>query len=253
MKKNNFPKILSTLFFSLYISATTYAKAAPDCNVQQYQMALKYQQGSPEIQALQRQSYLLATLRIQQYLEQNPQTTKPLAVVTDLDETVLDNSALLARDTLACHDWSTWDTWSAWEKNGTPTLIAGSLDFFNFLNDKGIKIFYVSDRSDENKTTTLATLKQLQLPQVNADQVLLLGPEKQKRRDAITAQGYQIIMLLGDTLHDFSNDFSSKQNKSEGLAAVEKNKAHFGTDWIVLPNASYGNWHKNTLNIWQGH
>ncbi|MBF7684892.1 5'-nucleotidase, lipoprotein e(P4) family [Acinetobacter sp. B10A] len=253
MIKNKFSAAILSTLFGVCLSTTALAKAPPDCTIQQYQMALKYQQGSPEIQALQQQSYALATLRIQQYLEQHPQITKPLAVVTDLDETVLDNSALLARDTLACHDWSGWDTWSAWEKSGNPTLIAGSLDFFNFLNDKGIKIFYISDRSDENKAATLATLRQLKLPQVNADQVLLLGPAKQKRRDMVTAQGYQTIMLLGDTLHDFSNEFNSKQSKSEGLAAVEKNKAHFGTDWIVLPNASYGSWHKNILDTWKEH
>lgn len=251
MKKNNFYTLFTALLFSVALPTTVLAKNQPDCSIQQYQMALKYQQGSPEIQALQQQSYALATLRIQQYLAQHPHPEKPLAVVTDLDETVLDNSALLARDTLACHDWSSWDTWSAWEKGGTPTLIAGSLDFFNFLNDQGIKIFYISDRSDENKNATLATLKQLKLPQVNADQVLLLGPKKPQRRDSVTAQGYQTIMLLGDSLPDFSSDFNSKQTKAEGLAAVEKNKAHFGTDWIVLPNASYGSWHKNTLNTWQ--
>lgn len=252
MTKNKFFITLSTFFLGLSLSVPASANTQSDCPIGQYQMALKYQQGSPEIQALQQQSYALATLRIQQYLDKHPQMTKPLAVVTDLDETVLDNSALLARDTLACHDWSTWDTWSSWEKYGSPTLIAGSLDFFNFVNQKGIKIFYISDRSDENKTATLATLKQIKLPQVNADQVLLLGLDKQKRREKITDQGYEIIMLLGDTLHDFSNDFNSKQTKAEGISALERNKAHLGTDWIFLPNASYGSWHKNTLNVWQG-
>lgn len=238
---------ISTLSLSAFAKPTE----SSDCKVQQYQMAIKYQQGSPEIQALQQQSYLLATLRIQQYLEQHPNPTKPLAVVTDLDETVIDNSDLLARDTLACHDWSTWDTWAEWEKSGHPRLIPGSLDFFNFLNSKGIKIFYISDRTDENKAATLTTLKELNLPQVSSDNVLLLGPSKQKRRDLVTAQNYQTIMLLGDTLHDFSSDFNSKQTKAEGLKAVEKNKEHFGTDWIMLPNASYGSWHRNTLETWQ--
>jgi predicted secreted acid phosphatase len=38
----------------------------------------------------------------------------------DLDETVLDNTPLLARDMEQCHDYTKWDTWGDWEKQGNP-------------------------------------------------------------------------------------------------------------------------------------
>lgn len=228
--------------------ACTIAQAKP-CVSEKYKTALQYQQQSAEIQALQIQSYELATLRLKEILNQNP-NAKNLAIVTDLDETVIDNSALLARDTQTCHDYQKWDTWVDWEKQGQPVLIPGSLEFFNFANEHGVKIFYVSDRTQANKTATIKSLEKLNLPQVNANSVLLLDSPKQQRRESIQTANYNIVMLLGDSLPDFSTDFNSKQPKEERTAAVQRTKAHFGKDWIVLPNASYGAWTKDQLEPW---
>ncbi len=78
-------------------------KALSNCPVAAYTMGLRYQQQSAEIRALQRQSWALATYRLKDILSE-PQEGKPLAIITDLDETVIDNSALLVRDLKACHD-----------------------------------------------------------------------------------------------------------------------------------------------------
>ncbi|MCF9046231.1 5'-nucleotidase, lipoprotein e(P4) family [Acinetobacter nectaris] len=247
--KKILPLLLTAFLGTAVHAAETPAGSNNKCaEMQQYIMGLKYQQQSAEIHALQLQSYELATLHIQQYLQQHP-NAKNIAVVTDLDETVLDNSALLVRDTEQCHDWRTWDTWNDWEVNGHPTLMPGSLAFFNFLNERGIKIFYVSDRTQEHKASTVATLKELKLPQVSMNNVLLYDSPKQQRREKI-AKDYNIIMLLGDSLPDFSSDFTSKQSKTEREQGVLKNQHHFGHDWIVLPNSSYGAWSKDTLKAW---
>lgn len=238
--------VKTAIFFSLCLGCSmTQAKVCTSS----YTTALKYQQQSSEIQALQLQSYDLATLRLKEMMSQNPDA-KNLAIVTDLDETVIDNSALLARDTKACHDYEKWDTWINWEKQGQPELIAGSLDFFNFAHEHGIKIFYVSDRTQANKAATIKSLKQLNLPNINEESVLLLDSSKQERREHIE-KNYKIVMLLGDSLPDFSTDFSSKQTQQERDAAVQRNKIHFGKDWIVLPNATYGSWSKNALRPWE--
>ena len=79
---------------------------------------------SAEIRALQLQAYNVATARLDAAVAAaaDPAT---LAVVTDLDETVIDNSALLARDLANCHVYDAWDTWLPWERDGDPTLIPG--------------------------------------------------------------------------------------------------------------------------------
>ncbi|KAA8733935.1 5'-nucleotidase, lipoprotein e(P4) family [Acinetobacter qingfengensis] len=213
------------------------------CAAKQYAMSLKYQQQSAEIQALQWQAYHLATDRLQQILAQSPQH-KNLAIVTDLDETVLDNSDFLVQDLQNCRDYTEWKSWSDWEKYGRPKLIPGSLDFLNFAAQQNVKIFYISDRSQQYRAQTLAHLQRLGLPQAEDAHLLLYGTSKEQRRQQV-AKNYQIVMLLGDTLHDFSDQFNNQQDKLTRQQRVEQNHRHFGYDWIMLPNVSYGAWSKD--------
>lgn len=231
------------------LSLTTVSYAASesklDCAAQQYTMSLKYQQ-SAEIEALQYQAYQLATYRLKEVLRQHPHA-KNLAVVTDLDETVLDNSALFVSDVKQCLDFTQWNSWENWEQNGRPKLIAGSLAFFKFANQHGITIYYVSDRSEQNRKATLTELKRLGLPQVRSEQVLLYGTSKEQRRQLI-AKKHKIVLLLGDTLHDFSKNFNQQLSKLEKQKRITEQRQHFGKDWIVLPNSSYGAWSEDPLD-----
>lgn len=221
--------------------------ALTDCPVAAYSMALRYQQQSAEIQALQRQSWALATYRLKDILDK-PHEGKRFAIITDLDETVIDNTALLVRDFKACQDYTSWDTWGDWEKEGKPTLIPGAKAFLDYASKHDVAIYYISDRLDENHAHTMEALKELDLPQVDAEHVLLLGPPKQARRASVE-KDYQVIMQLGDTLHDFSQDFAKKSLDDE-YQAIEDNAERFGRDWIVLPNATYGSWSDASLEGW---
>ena len=207
---------------------------------QQYAMSVKFQHRSAEVQALQLQAYNVATARLKDILAKNPDA-KNLAIVTDLDETVIDNTEIFVQDLKKCVDYTDWASWNIWEKSGKPKLIPGSLEFLNFADAQGLKIFYISDRSQKFRPYTTQILKDLGLPQVKAEQILLYGTPKEQRRQSI-AQHYEIVLLIGDTLHDFSDAFSNKQSKQERLAAVLKNQAEFGHKFIVLPNVSYGPW-----------
>lgn len=148
------------------LSATATAAESNLCEPKAYEMALRYQQKSAEIMALQLQTYRFATERFNEKLK-NLKTPENYAVVMDLDETVLDNTPLLVRDTEQCHDYTKWDTWSDWEKQGKPGLIPGAKAFLDHVNQSKVRIYYVSDRMQENKADTLNTLKALGLPQVS--------------------------------------------------------------------------------------
>ncbi|MFC0266455.1 5'-nucleotidase, lipoprotein e(P4) family [Kushneria aurantia] len=225
----------------------TPAKALEQCPVAAYAMALRYQQ-SPEVRALQRQAWSLARLRLQQALANSDKAPSRLAVVTDLDETVIDNSALLIRDMQNCHTYSGWDTWSNWEREGTPKLIPGAKAFLDYANEQGVAIYYISDRFQENEPATLATLKQLGLPQVTEDSVKLYGLSKEERR-AKVKQNHEIVLMMGDTLHDFASLFDDDDldRQYEGVAS---NAEKFGDRWIVFPNATYGDWSTLPLQGW---
>lgn len=228
----------------------TPSKALAACPVAAHLMGLRYQQQSAEIRALQRQSYALATLRLKQALTSDNPPKHP-AVMTDLDETAIDNTPLLARDMQDCHEYTKWDTWSSWEKYGSPKAIPGALAFFDYADQHGVAIYYVSGRYKKNKAYTMATLKKLGFPQVEDSHVMLdfNGPPKEVFRKKI-AKNHTIVLQLGDSLPDVSDDFYhaslAKQHKE-----VIKNAAHFGKDWIILPDAAYGGWENAKLRAWK--
>ena len=58
-----------------------------------------------------------------------------------------------------------------------------------------------------------------------------------------------VMLLLGDTLHDFDGVFR-KAATDVKRAEVDRNAAHFGADWIVFPNATYGDWSTAPLTAW---
>ncbi len=217
------------------------------CAQQAYSMGLRYQQQSAEAEALQRQSFALATYRLKEQIEEHGEDAD-LAIITDLDETVLDNSALLARDMAECHDYTRWDTWKHWEREGDPRLIPGAKAFLDYADEHGVAIFYLSDRYQENEADTIATLEALDLPQVSEDSVMLLGPPKAERRAKVVDE-HTLVMQLGDSLHDFDGAFADADLAGQH-ALVKENAERFGQDWIVLPNAAYGDWSDAELTAW---
>ncbi|WP_346015623.1 HAD family acid phosphatase [Pseudomonas sp. 1928-m] len=227
--------------------ADSAVKPKADCSVAEFTMGLRFQQQSAEVQALQLQAYNIATLKLDAAVAAAKDPSK-LAIVTDLDETVIDNSALLARDLANCHTYDAWDTWLPWERDGTPVLIPGAKQFLEHADKLGVTIRYISDRADEQKPHTLATLSKLGLPQISEQSVLLLGPPKVERR-AIVSADHQIVLLLGDTLHDFDGRFR-KTPLADQRATVAAESSKWGTEWIVFPNATYGTWSKAPLQGW---
>ena len=249
---------MKPLAASLTALASVIALAAPalaqdaapaECQVKEFAMGLRYQQQSAEVRALQLQAYALARANLEAAIAQAGGAAG-LAVVSDLDETAIDNTPLLVRDMEKCHVYDTWDTWGDWELRGKPTPIPGALNFFDFADKAGVAIYYISDRfgEPENKAATIATLKELGFPQVSDETVLLYGTSKAERR-AVVSKDHKIVLLLGDTLHDFDGVFR-KAPTDVKRAEVDKNAAHFGADWIVFPNATYGEWSSAPLTAW---
>lgn len=247
--KNHSIIILTGLALTMTPVAALAQEAKPDdCSVAEFTMGLRFQQQSAEIRALQLQAYNIATEKLNTAVAKADDPAK-LAVVTDLDETVIDNTGLLARDLQNCHIYDAWDTWLPWERDGNPTLIPGAKAFLDHADSLGVTIRYVSDRAAEQTEHTIETLNALELPQVTPESVLLLGPPKIERRE-IVAKDYQIVLLLGDTLHDFDNGFR-KTPLDDQKALVAENAAKWGAEWIVFPNAAYGSWSEATLTAWE--
>lgn len=215
---------------------------------QEHAIAIRYQQRSAEVKALQRQCYALATLRLTAAVQENGGQGEGLAVVSDIDETILDNTAVMAHSMTLGDLHDSIETWKSWEREGQPHLIPGAAEFFELADRLGVTIFYVSDRFNENKIATIATLSRLGLPQVSAEHVQLFGPPKAERRAAIE-RAHRIILQLGDTLHDFHGAFAGVP-LDEQHQLTQDHAHRFGDDWIVFPNAAHGTWMEAEIQPW---
>jgi 5'-nucleotidase (lipoprotein e(P4) family) len=202
-----------------------------------------YQQRSGEYRALCFQAYNLAQLRLDQALA--AAQNKPLAIVTDIDETVLDNSAYDVKQSLAGKDYEqkSWEEWTALAKADT---VPGALSFFTYAASRGVRIFYLTNRAENERNGTLENLKIKGFPDALSEQLILKSDisSKESRRQSI-AEKYEITLFIGDNLGDFSKLFDKKPEQ-ERNDNVESLAAEFGKKFIVLPNPVYGDW-ENTL------
>jgi 5'-nucleotidase (lipoprotein e(P4) family) len=120
--------------------------------------------------------------------------------------------------------------------------IPGAVDFLNYADSKGVRVFFVSNRDEVQKQATIDNLKSAGFANVSADNVLLRTDtsSKEPRRRVILAK-YRIVFFMGDNLDDHSNVFEKKAI-ADRFAEVDKAKDQFGRKYILLPNAIYGTW-----------
>ena len=205
-----------------------------------------FQQRAAEYRALCYQAYNIARFRLDQTLPQV--RSKPLAIVTDIDETVLDNSPYAVKQSLMGKDYEQ-QSWQAWTALAKADTVAGAHSFFKYAASKGVKIFYLTNRVEAERKGTLANLVQMDFPDVTDEQLILRESEssKESRRMAI-AEKYDIVLLIGDNLADFSPLFD-KKTPDERLRNAATSASEFGRKFIVLPNPAYGDWETSNTNM----
>ncbi|MFB6455127.1 5'-nucleotidase, lipoprotein e(P4) family [Chitinophaga sp. Hz27] len=208
--------------------------------------AALWQQQSGEYKALCLQAYQLAALRLDQYLAQKG--AKPLAVVTDIDETVLDNSPYSVHQALNDRGYDE-KSWSEWTAKAAADTVPGAPNFFKYAASKGVQVFYITNRSESERAATLKNLQRYNFPFAD-DQHLMLKTTtsgKEGRRQQVLQQ-FDIVMLFGDNLSDFSNIFDKKPYQERNAAAL-KSAPEYGSRFIVLPNPMYGDWEGAIYNF----
>ncbi|GAB2596034.1 5'-nucleotidase, lipoprotein e(P4) family [Spirosoma areae] len=210
--------------------------------------AVLWQQQSGEYRALCYQAFALAKRQLQDTLRQSPATDKPLAIVTDIDESILDNSPQQAQDLLN-HTTYTEKSWKAWTAKASAKPLPGAVAFFQFAAQNGVQIFYISNRSQDELDATIRNMQTAGFPQADARHVVIKmeSSDKEPRRQTV-AQTHRIVMLVGDNLNDFDKLFY-QQNADKRCQLVADNQALFGTKFIILPNAIYGDWESA---LWRG-
>ncbi|OOR99616.1 5'-nucleotidase, lipoprotein e(P4) family [Haemophilus paracuniculus] len=214
---------------------------AADAKLQQHALlGVNWVQQSGEYQALAYQAFNTAKTAFDQA---KVKKGKKKAVVVDLDETMMDNSPYAGWQIQNNKPFDGKD-WTRWVNARQTRAVAGAVEFNNYVNAKGGKVFYVSNRKDDGeKAATLDDLKKLGFNGAS-EEVLYLKKEKSNktpRFEEIEKQGYEIVLYVGDNLNDFG-DATYKKSNAERKAFVEQNKQAFGKKFIVLPNPNYGDW-----------
>jgi acid phosphatase len=220
-----------------------------------------YMQTSAEYQACCLQIFQCAAMRLEALLRAaRPRPGKP-AVVMDLDETVLDNSAFqsfLYKDRLEYTD-ALWDYYEDRYPQDV-ALVPGARPFIDKAEALGVTVVFLSNRSEQYRKSTQAALGRLGIDVSKGADRLYLKPQggssdKSARREAAAAR-YNVLLFFGDSLRDFSEAFAAQKLPADAppadyLRAIQRRAAqvdaaacHWGIDWFVLPNPVYGEWEK---------
>lgn len=188
--------------------------------------------------------------------EGDPRGLRKLAIIVDIDETVLDNAPYQARRVAAGDEYAS-ATWNAWVKqplSGKPSAKAlpGAAEFARAATARGVTVFYVSNRNAASAEATLKALRDAGFP-VEASQFLGKGTEvpgcvqpsgSDKRcRRLLVARDHRVVMLFGDQLSDF---FSETGDPAQRRRLAAGYGDWFGQRWWMLPNPMYGAWEDAT-------
>lgn len=167
------------------------------------------------------------------------------AIIVDADETVIDNSAYQAR---LIADGTRFDaaTWSAFVEERASRPVPGASEFLRAAAQRGITVFYVTNRDAASKTATVDNLKVLGFPLSEPEDTVLTIDEAQgwtsakSTRRQFVGERYRVLLLLGDNFGDFLDGGNDTVAARAGL--FEPFRAWWGQRWFMLPNPSYGSW-----------
>jgi 5'-nucleotidase (lipoprotein e(P4) family) len=194
--------ILAASSFLLTSCCEKKTKSQPD---EEAVLGILYQQQGAEYRALCLQAYNLAKNRVDQSISSGKHRRKSFAVISDLDETALDNSQsevwLYQHDTTA-----TLPSLRRWWLLGKAGAVPGAVEFFKYAKSKGVDIYYISNRSAEDSVVnaTRVNMQHLGFPFTgSSDNKHFLFQQKdssssKEYRRRLIAKSHSIIALLGD-------------------------------------------------------
>ncbi len=206
---------------------------------------VRYVRDAEEYATLMRQVYRVATRAVEAAARQQPRGAV-WAVVLDIDETTLDNSAYqLERATYNLpFDDVSWDAYVNRRESG---VVPGVQDFIAAVRRLGGRVAWITNRDSTVRAATRENLARFGLWS-DADLLCLqddAADTKAVRRAAVTSgagacawAGHpaSVVAYFGDSMGDFPQ--AGENDPDAGSDAA------FGTRFFVLPNPMYGSWER---------
>jgi len=134
-----------------------------------------------------------------------------LAIVLDVDETVLSNVEQL-RGSGYCF---VREDWNRWVDVGTPTIIAGMRPLYDYAREHEVAVVFLTGRSEDQREDTERVLEAAGF--AGWDQLLLRDQSergltaaefKSSRRAKLEAEGYTVVLTVGDQQSDLDGGHS---------------------------------------------
>lgn len=178
-----------------------------------------------------------------------PCANRPLAVVLDADETVIQNLGYEYDEAVRQRSYHQ-NIWNRWEQTGANSVLPmpGAVTALRAVREAGVTVIFNSNRQAANAVHTQAAIEGASLGPARHGETLYLqgdiapGSAKDPRRAAISQQ-YCVIAMAGDQLGDFSDLFNVRT-----LSVPDRRRAAtsgrfaqmWGNGWFMLSNPVYG-------------
>ena len=243
------------LFCIIFFNHAPFASEIDNSYQKQSLLAVLFKRTSAEYKANTFQAYASAQRNIDKALadkswtallnQKNGYQSLPPAVILDIDETVLDNSEHQVRSIKNGTNYPVG--WKEWVSEESAGALPGVKEYLSYADSKGIKIFYVTNRTHDLEKYTRNNIKALGLPLDNDRDVLLMKNEKgwasdkTSRRDLIK-KDFRVIQIFGDQLDDFIPMEETATSVDSRKALIDKYASMWGEKWYMLINPMYGEW-----------
>lgn len=226
------------------------ASVTGDFRKESYVNGIMYQL-SAEVKALQIQAFKLARMQLDQRLMERDQGkyARPIAIISDIDDALADDAMYMADIVQRDGKWDNgpWDYYYDALATTACKALPGAVEFLQYASSKGVEVFYITNRDWDQHDLTVQQLKRLGFPNADSAHVQVMNTEgssnKTERRENVL-KTHDVVMYIGDNIGDFTAAFKRELGpvKRTEMALQDEYQKLWGERWIVLPNATYGDY-----------
>lgn len=141
------------------------------------------------------------------YLNEHPGETN-LAIVSDIDETILDN-----REHFRQHPVRSWDLFDKWLNESRAPVLKQTYEFLSWARGKGFAVFLITGRPESDRKPTIINLVR---DNVSYDALYLRphhpGPPAEEYKSGVRKEieqmGFKIVVNIGDQFSDLAGGYA---------------------------------------------